>query len=267
MISNLKIFNKHNFKFKKALGQNFLFDSNLTDKIVRHTLPLSKTVIEIGPGAGTLTKSILKYNIDQLFLIEKDESLVNILEQLYNKNNIVNIINEDALKTELWKLGNEKREIIANLPYNISTKILLNLLSYSNYFSKMTMLFQKEVALRIVAQPNENNFGRLSVISQLTTHPKILFDIPDAAFFPKPKVKSSLVQFTPYKTNKYNFNFKNMEKITQLLFSKKRKMLRTIFRKEGGTSFLKSININPNVRPENLTLDEFCKLENNLFQN
>ena len=261
MSNNLDQLKSYNFKFKKSLGQNFLFDSNITDKIVRYSLPLSNTVIEIGPGAGILTKSILKLNVNKIILIEKDKSLIKLLQNLKEKNNSIEIYNEDALNLQIWKLGNGSREVIANLPYNVSTKILINLIKNSDQFSKLTMMFQKEVANRIIAKPGSKNYSRLSVITQLKMEAKILFDIPDTAFFPKPKVKSSLVQFIPYDNKKYNFNFDKMEELTRFVFSKKRKMLRTIFKKKGGTSFLDSINVHPNIRPENLTLEEFCKLE------
>ena len=261
MSNNLEQLNSYEFKFKRSLGQNFLFDSNITDKIVKYTLPLSKTVIEIGPGAGTLTKSILKFNVNKVILIEKDKSLIKLLENLKEKYNSIEIYNDDVLNLPIWKLGLSPREIIANLPYNISTKILINLLKNSSQFTKLTMMFQKEVAKRIIAKPGTKAYGRLSVISQLKTKPKILFDIPDTAFFPKPKIKSSLVQFIPHENRKDNFNFDKMEKLTRFVFSKKRKMLRTIFKKEGGSSFLSLLNINPNIRPEDLTLEEFCKLE------
>ena len=261
MSSNIDQLKRYDFKFKKSLGQNFLFDSNITDKIVKYTLPLSKTVIEIGPGAGTLTKSILKFNVNKIILIEKDKSLIKLLENLKEKNNSIEIHNKDALNLPIWKLGSGSRGVIANLPYNISTKILINLLKNSCQFTKLTMMFQKEVANRIIAKPGTKNYGRLSVISQLKTKVKILFDIPDTAFFPKPKVQSSLVQFIPHNSKRYNFNFDQMEELTRFVFAKKRKMLRTIFKKEGGSSFLNSINVDPNIRPENLTLEEFCKLE------
>ncbi len=261
MSNNLDILKKYNFKFKKSLGQNFLFDTNITDKIAKHSLPLSNTVIEIGPGAGTLTKSILKLNVNKIILIEKDKSLIKLLQNLKEKHDSIEIYNKDALSFPVWKLGIGPREVIANLPYNISTKILINLLKNSSQFTKLTMMFQKEVANRITAKPGTRNYGRLSVISQLKTKVKILFDIPDTAFFPKPKVQSSLVQFIPHENKKYIFNFEKMEQLTRLVFSKKRKMIRTIFKKNGGSSFLNSININPNIRPESLTLEEFCKLE------
>ena len=261
MQNNLEQLKSYDFQFKKSLGQNFLFDSNITDKIVKYSLPLSNTVIEIGPGAGTLTKSILKLNVNKIILIEKDQSLVKLLENLKEKYDSIEIYNKDALSLPIWKLGNGTREVIANLPYNVSTKILTNLLRNSTNFSKLTMMFQKEVANRIIASPGSKNYSRLSVISQLNTRVKILFDIPDTAFFPKPKVQSSLVQFIPYENKIYNFNFQNMEQLTRLVFSKRRKMLRTIFKKEGGASFLNSISIDPNIRPENLSLEEFCKLE------
>ena len=261
MSNNLEQLKRYNFKFKKSLGQNFLFDSNITDKIVKYTLPLSNTVIEIGPGAGTLTKSILKLNVNKIILIEKDTNLIKLLEKLKEKYNSIEIYNKDALSLPIWKLGIGSKEVIANLPYNISTKILIYLLKNSCRFTKLTMMFQKEVANRIIAKPGTKNYGRLSVISQLKTNVKILFDIPDTAFFPKPKVQSSLVQFIPYKNKRYSFNFEKMENLTRFVFSKKRKMIRTIFKKEGGSSFLNSISINPNIRPENLTLEDFCKLE------
>ena len=267
MRNNLKQLKTYDFKFKKSMGQNFLFDSNITDKIVKYSLPLSNTIIEIGPGAGTLTKSILKMNVKKIILIEKDESLVKLLKNLKDKYNSIEIYNKDALSLPIWRLGNGTREVIANLPYNISTKILTNLLKNSSKFSKLTMMFQKEVAERIIAKPGTKIYSRLSVISQLNTKAKILFDIPDTAFYPKPKVQSSLVQFIPYKKKPYNFNFEQMEKLTRLIFSKRRKMLRSIFKKEGGASFLNSMNIDPNIRPENLTLEEFCKLELSLRQN
>ena len=267
MSNNLEQLKSYDFKFKKSFGQNFLFDSNITDKIVKHSLPLSNTVIEIGPGAGTLTKSILKLNVNKIILIEKDESLIKLLQNLKKKNKSIEIYNKDVLSLPIWKLGVGPREVIANLPYNISTKILIHLLKNSKQFTKLTMMFQKEVAKRIIAKPGSKNYGRLSVISQLRTKAKILFDVPDTAFIPKPKVQSSLVQFIPRKDRKYNFDFEKMEKLTRLVFSHKRKMLRTIFKKKGGSFFLKSISVNPDIRPENLTLEEFCKLEFILRQN
>ncbi len=267
MSTNLEQLKRYDFKFKKSFGQNFLFDSNITDKIVKYSSPLSNTVIEIGPGAGTLTKSILKLKVNEIILIEKDKSLIKLLQNLKEKNNSIEIYNNDALSLPIWKLGLGPREVIANLPYNISTKILINLLKNASQFTKLTMMFQKEVANRIIAKPGSKDYSRLSVISQLKTKVKVLFDVPDTAFFPKPKVKSSLVQFVPSENIKYNFNFEKMEQLTRLVFSKKRKMLRTIFKNKGGSSFLNSISINPNIRPENLTLEEFCKLEISLRQN
>ena len=261
MQNNLEQLKSYDFKFKKSLGQNFLFDSNITDKIVKYSLPLSNTVIEIGPGPGTFNKAFFYMCDKKLILIEKDTSLIKLLQKLKEKHNSIEIYNKDALSLPIWKLGSGSREVIANLPYNISTKILINLLKNSSQFSKLTMMFQKEVANRIIAKPGSKSYSRLSVISQLNTRAKILFDIPDTAFFPKPKVQSSSVQFTPYENKIYNFNFQNMEQLTRLVFSKRRKMLRTIFKKEGGASFLNSISIDPNIRPENLSLEEFCKLE------
>ena len=170
------------------------------------------------------------------------------------------------MKIPLWNLGDAPREVIANLPYNISTKILLNLLRNIDCFEKMTLMFQKEVASRIVAKPSFKNFGRLSIISQLVSEPKILFEIPNSAFVPKPKVNSTVVQFIPHKNKKFNFNFENIEKMTKLMFSKRRKMLRSIFREESNKNLFTSINVDDNKRPEELTLEELCKLERYIYR-
>ena len=158
-----------------------------------------------------------------------------------------------------------------NLPYNISTEILskwiLNLDDNYFWFDCLILMFQKEVANRIIAKFNTPEYGRLSILANWKLNIEKICDIKPSSFFPKPKVQSSLVQLIPYENEKQNFDFEKMEELTNFIFSKKRKMLRTIFKKEGGSSFLNSINIYPNIRPENLTLEEFCKLEFALRKN
>jgi len=257
---------KSKFKIKKSLGQNYIFDLNLTNKIVKKSMPFSKTIIEIGPGPGALTRSILCNGGTNVFVIEKDEDSIKLLDPLKKSYpSELNIINSDALNYPLWDLGTYPRQIIANLPYNISTKVLIKLLQNINQFDKLTLMFQKEVASRLVAKPGQKFYGRLSVLIQLLTKTQVMFDIPKNAFIPKPKVTSSVVKIIPLKTNRYKFKFGDIEKITQLTFSKRRKMLRTIFKNYGGIEMLKEINISPNLRPENLTIEEYCRLANKVF--
>ena len=258
--------NKSKFKIKKSLGQNYIFDLNLTNKIVKNSMPFSKTIIEIGPGPGALTRSILSNGGKNVFVIEKDQDSIKLLDPLKKLfPSELSVIKADALKYPLWNLGSYPRQIIANLPYNISTKILVKLLKNINKFEKITLMFQKEVALRLVAKPSQKLYGRLSVLTQLLANTKIIFDIPRSAFIPKPKVNSSVVTIDPLKNNPNKFKFEDIEKITQLTFSRRRKMLRTIFKNYGGINMLNETDISPNLRPENLTIDEYCKLAKKIF--
>ena len=250
----------------KSLGQNFLFDLNLTDKIVKNSKSNASTMIEIGPGPGGLTRSIVKIKSGIVYTVDKDlqsEKMLKDLKKIYKDR--LNVIIDDALHYPIWKLGSKPRQVIANLPYNISTKILIILLKNINNFQKLNLMFQKEVALRIVAKPGEKFYGRLSVLAQLLTRPKILFDLPNTVFTPRPKVESSLVEFIPLKKPMYRFNVNNIEKITHITFSKRRKMLRSILKKHGGEKLLIDLGICPIIRPENLTLNEFCILSEKLF--
>ena len=257
--------NSH-FKIKKSLGQNYIFDTNLTNKIVKYSLPLSETIIEVGTGPGTLTKSILEYGASCLFTIEKDSDCVELLKPLKKSfKKQLTIINADALEIPIWDLGPYPRQVIANLPYNVGTKLLINLLKNIKNFEKLTLMFQKEVALRIVAKPGEDSYGRLSVLVQLLTKPRILFDIPNSAFIPKPKVTSSVVELIPIQKSPYKFNLNYIERITQLTFSKRRKMLRSILKDYGGEKMLNEIGISPKKRPEDLLINEFCILSEKIY--
>ena len=261
------ILSQSNFKIKKSFGQNFLFDLNLTNKIVKKSIPFAKTVIEIGPGPGALTRSILDNGMKNLYVIEKDIKSIQLLDTLQKLySNELNIIQADALKFPFWNLGTYPRQIIANLPYNISTKFLIILLKNIKHFNKLTLMFQKEVAKRLTAKPNSKYYGRLSILMSLLTESKILFDIPNTAFIPKPKVLSSVIEIIPLTRPKYKFKFENIEKITQLTFSKRRKMLRTIFKNYGGDLMLNNLGISSNKRPEDLTDIEFCKLSEKVYK-
>ena len=194
LLSIQETLKKNNIKIQKSLGQNFLFDINITDKIVVKSEPLASTIIEIGPGPGGLTRSILKKNPFKLFAIDKDYQSKIMLKELKELHqDRLQIIIADAINYPVCKLGNDPRQIIANLPYNVGTKMLINWLKHVRYFEKFTLMFQKEVADRITANVGSPNYGRLSILSNWLTKTRKLFDIPATAFIPAPKVKSSVI--------------------------------------------------------------------------
>ena len=259
---------KNNVNIKRSLGQNFLFDLNLTDKIVRNCEPIAPTVIEIGPGPGSLTRSILKKNPNVLYTIDKDnqsEKMLADVKKIY-KDSLI-IITDDALNYPLWKLGNAPRQIIANLPYNTGTKMLISWLKHINHFDLLTLMFQKEVADRIIAKPGSKSYGRLSILTNWLTKSKKLFDIPSDAFVPRPKVKSSVIQLRPLPRPLYDVSFESIEKITQIAFSQRRKMLKTSLKTIKGESTLNELGISPNLRPENLSIIDFCRIAKKTYEN
>jgi 16S rRNA (adenine1518-N6/adenine1519-N6)-dimethyltransferase len=252
---------KNNVKINKSLGQNFLFDLNLTDKIVKNSEPICPTVIEIGPGPGGLTRSILKKKPNVLYTIDKDkqsEKMLTDIKKIYRDNLI--IITDDALHYPIWELGNSPRQVIANLPYNTGTKMLTSWLKHIQHFDLLTLMFQKEVADRIVAKQGSKNYGRLSILTNWLTKSKKLFDIPSEAFIPRPKITSSVIQLKPLHKPLYDVSFESIEKITQMAFSQRRKMIKTSLKKVNGQIILKELNISPNLRPENLSIIDFCKI-------
>ncbi len=256
---------KLDLRAKKSLGQNFLLDAAFTDKIAKSAAPFEGTVIEIGPGPGGLTRSILIMGAHELIAIEKDRRAIVFLEELKKAASPrLQIKQADALTEPVWEFGSQPRQIIANLPYNIATPLLILWLKHANAFDKLTLMFQKEVAERIVAQPGESCFGRLSVLCDWLTTAKILFEVPSDAFLPKPKVTSAVVQLMPRKNLLFDCRLNYLEKVTQIAFNQRRKMLRTSFKKFGGTQMLNSINIDPMIRPQDLSTGSFCKLANHL---
>ena len=207
-------------KPKKSLGQNFLTDKNILKKIIEVTNIKEKSILEVGPGTGNLTAYILKENPKKIFLIEKDENLTSILKDKFN--NKVKIINDDILNINEKKIDNEKLTVFGNLPYNISTEILckwiLNLDTNTFWFDYLILMFQKEVADRIISKFNSKKYGRLSVLSNWKLDIKKICDIKPNSFYPKPKIDSSLLLFKP-KKKFYKFkNPKNLETITKIFF-------------------------------------------------
>ena len=258
---------KNNVKINKSLGQNFLFDLNLTDKIVKNSEPICPTVIEIGPGPGGLTRSILKKKPNVLYTIDKDkqsEKMLTDIKKIYRDNLI--IITDDALHYPIWELGDSPRQVIANLPYNTGTKMLTSWLKHIQHFDLLTLMFQKEVADRIVAKQGSKNYGRLSILTNWLTKSKKLFDIPSKAFIPRPKVISSVIQLKPLPKPLYDVSFESIEKITQMAFSHRRKMIKTSLKKVNGQIILKELNISPHLRPENLSIIDFCKIAKESFK-
>ena len=242
---------------KKSLGQNFLSDKNIIKSIVEiGNIEDNNAVLEIGPGTGNLTEFILKKKPKSFFVIEKDYNLVKILYEKFN--NKINIINKDVLNFELNEVTKEKVIVYGNLPYNISTEILIKWITDSKKFEsckKLILMFQKEVADRIIAKTNSKKYGRLSIISNWRMDIKKEFDISPNCFFPKPKVDSTLLSFEPKK--KY-FNIKNpynLEKITKVFFNQRRKMiknpLKQIFKNPEKVAV--NFKLNVNLRPQNLS--------------
>ena len=255
---------------KKSLGQNFLIDKNIIEKICTSgNLTLNDNVLEIGPGTGNLTEFILQKKPKEFYIIEKDRRLIKNLSEKFN--NKITIINEDILKYDLNLLNSRNLIIFGNLPYNISSQILANFIyySYSEFsYKKLVLMFQKEVADRILAEENSKNYGRLSIFSSWKLNIKKIMDINSSSFFPKPKVMSSLLIFEP-KINYIKFkNSKNLEHITNIFFNQRRKMIKKPM-KQLFSEYEKVANIlkiDLNLRPQNLSKDkyiEICKIYEN----
>jgi len=248
---------------KKSLGQNFLLDLNLTGRIARAAQPLEGTVIEVGPGPGGLTRALLLAGARRVIAIEKDRRAIAALEPLVQASEgRREIIEEDALKLDITSLGpdDEPRQIVANLPYNIATGLLLGWLGQADQLTSMTLMFQREVGQRLVAEPGTTAFGRLSVISQWRCEVKRLFDIPPDAFVPPPKVTSSVVQLIPRLEPLAPAKQDLLEEVTRVLFGQRRKMLRASSKPIGGSALLDKAGIAGDIRAETLHVEDFCRI-------
>ena len=251
-------------KAKKSLGQNFLTDQNILKKIVEITKIKNHSILEVGPGTGNLTSHILKNNPKKFFVIEKDNNLASFLADQF-KNKII-IINEDILKINEKKIAKEKLIVFGNLPYNISTEILckwiLNLDNNYFWFNCLILMFQKEVADRIISNFNSSKYGRLSVLANWKLNIEKICDIKSNSFSPKPRVDSSLLFFKPKKIFYEIKNPKNLEKITRVFFNQRRKMLKKPYNQifNGNLEIIKKLKINLNLRPQNLNSDTYYKL-------
>jgi len=248
---------------RKSLGQNFLFDLNLTRKIARSAGPLTGTTIEIGPGPGGLTRALLLEHAAHVIAIEKDRRASAVLSSLSAAaGDRLTLIEADALTSPIWELGTAPRRIIANLPYNIATTLLIQWLAHASCFDSMTLMFQREVAERITARPGEAAYGRLSVLTRWLADAEILFDVPASAFVPQPKIISSIVQIVPLAQPRYPCSQHALEFITRTAFGQRRKMLRSSLKKINGDQLLAEAGIAPESRPQDIDIEKFCKLAN-----
>jgi len=250
-------------KAKKSLGQNFLIDKTILEKITKTTNIQNKIILEIGPGTGNLTSYILNKNPKKLYVIEKDNELANNLKNKFD--NQISIINEDVLKIDETTLFKDKAIVFGNLPYNISTEILskwiINLKD-NFWFECLILMFQKEVADRIIAKFNTSSYGRLSIICNWKLNIKKICDVKPAAFYPKPKVDSSLLIFYPKKNFVKISDPNNLEKLTRVFFNQRRKMLKKPFNQlfNGNQNIINKLKIDLNLRPQNLNLETYYKL-------
>tara|TARA_Y100000815_G_scaffold275057_2_gene311327 strand:- start:22100 stop:22954 length:855 start_codon:yes stop_codon:yes gene_type:complete len=264
------VIEKYGLATKKSLGQNFLLDLNLTGKIARAAGDLTgATVIEVGPGPGGLTRALLMHDAAKVIVVERDARCLPALEDISRHYpDRLHIVEGDALKTDFAALaGGDKVRIVANLPYNVGTQLLVNWLEvepWPPFYDSLTLMFQREVAERIVAMPDDNAYGRLGVLAGWRADAKIQFDVPPQAFWPPPKVTSSVVRLEP-RAEPVAADGKRLSLITQHAFGQRRKMLRQSLKALGGQALLDAAGIDGARRAETLSIEEFCRLANARF--
>ena len=260
------VISRHDLRAKKSLGQNFLLDLNITSKVARGAGNLAgATVIEVGPGPGGLTRALLLNGARNVLAIERDERCLAALEEVSaHYPGRLTVIPGDALETNFAALatGEADVRIVANLPYNIGTELLVRWLStepWPPYWRSLTLMFQKEVAQRIVAQPGDDAYGRLAVLAGWRANADILFDLPPQAFTPPPKVNSAVVHLEPRLTP-LPVEAAKLSRVTEFAFGQRRKMLRQSLKPIGGEALLARIGIDPTRRAETLSIEEFVRI-------
>ena len=257
---------------RKSLGQNFLLDFNLTRRIARAAGPLEgATIVEVGPGPGGLTRALLMEGASRVIAIEKDERCLPALaaiEVAYPGR--LEIVAGDARSVDFGALNLRRpARIVANLPYSVATPLLIGWLKtepWPPWFDRLVLMFQREVALRIVAKPGSKDFGRLAVLSQWRTDPRILLTLPTAAFTPRPKIDSSLVELVPKNAPQLLCDVSTLERVTAAAFGQRRKMLRSSLRQitPEAEELLQGLGIDPKRRAEELQIGDFCRIANAL---
>lgn len=263
-----EVIERHELRAKKSLGQNFLLDLNVTAKVARAAGDLSDaTIIEVGPGPGGLTRALLAHNARRVIAIERDDRcLAALAEVSAHYPGRLEVIAGDAMQTDFAALaaGAGPVRIVANLPYNIGTELLVRWLTpaaWPPYWSSLTLMFQKEVAQRIVAGPGDDAYGRLGVLAGWRTQARIVFDLPPQAFTPPPKVTSAVVHITP-RENPLPAEQKKLARATEAAFGQRRKMLRQSLKALGGERLLEAAGIDATRRAETLSIEEFVRLAN-----
>ena len=255
---------KYDLAARRALGQNFLLDLNLTAKIARAAGDLSTgTTIEIGPGPGGLTRALLSHGAREVIAIERDARCLGALAEIAAAYpGRLTVIEGDALAVDCAKLGGAPRRIVANLPYNIATPLIIKWLQQGAAFASLTVMVQKEVADRLIARTRTKDYGRLSVLAQFLSKPRRLFDLPPRAFVPAPKVTSTVIELLPLPEPAFPARLADLERATQAAFGQRRKMLRQSLRSLGGdTEALRATaEITPTARAEELTVAQFAAL-------
>jgi len=267
------VISRHQLRAKKSLGQNFLLDLNLTSKIARYAGNLDQfDILEIGPGPGGLTRSLLHEGARKVVAIEKDNRCIKALAEIQATfPGRLKLLQGDALSTNASEHLADPVRIIANLPYNIGTELLVRWLTsktWPSFWQSMTLMFQKEVANRIVASPGSRAYGRLSVMSQWRCDTKIAFNVPATAFTPPPKVESTLVHFEALKEPKFPAEVEVLEFVVSKAFNQRRKMLRGALKGyfQNVEEALVSIGVLPTKRAEDITVQEYCAMSRILIR-
>lgn len=264
-----EVVQRHGLRATKALGQNFLFDLNITAKIARAAGPLDDaTVVEIGPGPGGLTRALLAAGAARVVAVERDERCLPALAEIAARYpGRLEVIHADALALDLaaQMAGTGNVRIVANLPYNVATPLLIGWLSgpWPPWYAAMTLMFQREVALRICAAPSEEAYGRLAVLAGWRTHARMRFDIPPSAFVPPPKVVSTVVALEPI-TTPLPCAVAALERVTAAAFGQRRKMLRQSLKSLGADplALIEAAGLDPTQRAETVPIEGFVKLAN-----
>lgn len=262
-----EVIRAHGLSARKSLGQNFILDLNLTGRIARAAGPLTdRTIVEVGPGPGGLTRALLAEGAARVVAIERDERCIEALAEVAARYpGRLEVVAGDALRIDAAALLDGPAAIVANLPYSVATVLLVNWLTLDHWppwYERMTLMFQREVADRIVAAPGSKSYGRLSVLAQWRAHAKVLFNLPPEAFTPSPKVASSLVQLVPRPRPEPSCRVAALERVTGAAFGQRRKMLRASLKQltPRPEPFLEMIGARPEMRAEELTVAQFAAL-------